>query len=208
VHLVHEDVRDALELRVRGEATQEDAGGDEDKPGTIGHARFAPDAIPDDVSHSFAALLGDASRDGHRRHASRLRDEDARLRADAVRDGALQHKLRRLRGLTASRVARDDRRGGARVKHRREDGVASGSRGEGRALTPRGVRAGVRRVRLGEETRGLGGDGRGVDDPAPTRRFETRRRRRRIAEASRHGGVVVVVVVVVVVIVVRTVAVG
>ena len=67
-----------------------------------------PDGVANGLAKRLAALRRHALREGHSRHATRLRDEHGALGTHARLDARLEHVLRHLRGLAAAGLAADD----------------------------------------------------------------------------------------------------
>ena len=74
-------------------------------------ALLAADLVAHAAAHGaqrLPALLRHAGGHAHGRQAPRLRADDARVAAAALRDGVLEDELRHLRGLAAARLARHE----------------------------------------------------------------------------------------------------
>mmetsp|Transcript_68485 Transcript_68485/g.191912 ORF Transcript_68485/g.191912 Transcript_68485/m.191912 type:complete len:297 (+) Transcript_68485:1747-2637(+) len=100
VHLVEDDVRDVVELRVLQHPLAEDAQRREDQ---LGVRRLSAEGhlVPHVHAQRLAALLGDSLRQRRRGELPRLHHEDPRLGA------GVQDELRHLGGLAAARLAHE-----------------------------------------------------------------------------------------------------
>ncbi len=101
VELVQHDGGEVGEQRIPLQPRGQDPFGDDEQPGVRGEAAFEPDLPSDLAANGPSLLLGDARRDGARRHPSRLQQDD--------RAGGHQRR-RHPRAFARTRRGRQDQR--------------------------------------------------------------------------------------------------
>ena len=107
VHLVDHDVRHPAQARIPHQPSEQHARRHElDARALVPRrATVQTHAETDGVTRALAPLPRDSLGDGDGGYASRLRDDDSRVRPNPARDGVLEDVLRALGGLTAAGAA-------------------------------------------------------------------------------------------------------